>query len=918
MADDGSKDLSCSVFIGIVLGTTTNSIPTRFANQRKIFFDGTYYFVFWYDGAAARYVYQSSNDLKNWSSKTETPDTTWHWTPYTRTGGIDVAYREGKCYIFGYRYYQGFWTELYWKGVISGTSIAFGPIWIGFDPHGSAGAYSSVAVTKGGDVWCFYEVSQALSWERWISEDDGSTFQDAGSGSIPGEIWNSSHGGSASVGLSNGKVLSLMKKGRSPRLLHYCLWDGDSWEVPPTSIGVTLPTGYNAPSAVAVDDIVYIAYLKSNYEIGFKIYDESWGDEVSIQTGLGITSVPFIALNRPLNEVFVIWAYSDHIYYRKRSKSGIWEDIVDYKEVADVLEESSISGAPDSGNVSDGKIPFMYRTGSASPFNVILDTIPCTPVFSGSNNLSCSLHINPHGSADLPCTIHIPSRNLSCEAYIQRVYASIPCSTTIRGSGSRNLSCEFYSILKNTDQYVKVEPQLTNYQDQVVQVLPGIGHGDQDVSIEVYAEWANLSCSFTIPEYLLDQVISVDAYYTYTEILARITPRLQDYSDQKVSITPVPWLTKDLSSEVTIQRTWVNLSCSCVVPTRDYKDQKASVTALYTYEDQLIDITPLGEGWNDQNIQIEVFGGDDQIITLYTQLVLRKDQDISINVSGTLDIRFEDQKVRVRSVTTEYKQDPDTGEWVTWWGTADDLSCMVHIPNLDLPCSVVIHKPWVDLSSSVKIYKPWRNLSCSVAILHFSDLSCSAIIEKTWKNLSCNCIIPERFRNLSCEFSIPIVDSRNLSCSCIIRRVASKDLSCEFEIPIYDDWAERNIEFYAQKMAVEQTVQVTPRWVLEDQMIRTTPRFDGNYDDQGVMIDVDLISRDIGVRIGVLVHWYQWPPLSASAVIRQLLSADLSCDVYIPPRGSRILSCSCFIRQPDAYVDVRDEMGSFVSGESLT
>jgi hypothetical protein len=82
------------------VGTSTSTSATLH-NQRKIIYDGTNYWTFWWNGT--HYVYSHSTDLSSWSSP---PAVLWSYTPFGYCGGLDVKIDGATVYV-AQLYYDG-------------------------------------------------------------------------------------------------------------------------------------------------------------------------------------------------------------------------------------------------------------------------------------------------------------------------------------------------------------------------------------------------------------------------------------------------------------------------------------------------------------------------------------------------------------------------------------------------------------------------------------------------------------------------------------------------------------------------------------------------------------------------------------------------------------------------------------------
>ncbi|MFQ6061236.1 MAG: hypothetical protein ACE5KV_08115, partial [Thermoplasmata archaeon] len=105
----------------VIQTTTSSATSTAFSTQRKLFYDGTYFWSFYYDGGQSQTMYEYSSDGSTWTS-----------TPVSAFSTSDVRYASvwydssnSAVYIVGDTTASDT-TVIVRKGTISGTSISWG------------------------------------------------------------------------------------------------------------------------------------------------------------------------------------------------------------------------------------------------------------------------------------------------------------------------------------------------------------------------------------------------------------------------------------------------------------------------------------------------------------------------------------------------------------------------------------------------------------------------------------------------------------------------------------------------------------------------------------------------------------------------------------------------------------------------
>jgi len=278
---------------------------TRDAHQSKVFYNGEYFFVFFWDGVdAPQLPYASSPDGVTWSKKT-VYDGIYGLgaTGLALAGGVDIVLKSDvKCYI---SFTQGLGdfagqAPIHFIGSISGSTISRTRLYGAFDV-GNEIIRSNLNLRPDGKLFTFSHGEGNYIKSMFVPDPPAPvTFSDYGS-----PAWTSNSGG---VRLLNYKtsspydMIGLIKQG-TDNVLYYTFLRGDNPpapDLPWTSMNVTLREGFSTFCATSEaikegdPERVHLVYIKSSGELCYRRFENDvWsGETVLVEKG---ASCPVIA-----------------------------------------------------------------------------------------------------------------------------------------------------------------------------------------------------------------------------------------------------------------------------------------------------------------------------------------------------------------------------------------------------------------------------------------------------------------------------------------------------------------------------------------------------------------------------------------------------------------------------------------------
>jgi len=362
-----------SLVLDPMIDTTTGTVGTGNNYQRKIIYDGTYWWFFYSNGTTNGYQYSYSSD--------PTSSFTFGGTVQSgvahggRTGGIAVAFNGTNGVLANYAYYSSNYKFRHNLGSISGTTIT----WEGSDNVITDNSYF-VGVTNFWDASAGFFRAGLQKYNgggdvnRYKSTDWTQNIIDTT------ESIDSSNGGFSMVDLGANHLNILQNGNEALR------WSLNSNDFSGTGLE-TVPGGHASFSVVSQGSIAHIVYLTTDYDFEYSRFNgTAWSVEETILSGGGdARAYPVISLDAENDDLYVIWGNqtTDEILYRKRDSTGVsgtWDSS------STVLADESARGLKDNDKHGNGRIsapltfnnsilPVMYMTNSSAPCEIHVATI---------------------------------------------------------------------------------------------------------------------------------------------------------------------------------------------------------------------------------------------------------------------------------------------------------------------------------------------------------------------------------------------------------------------------------------------------------------------------------------------------------------------------------------------------------------
>jgi hypothetical protein len=343
-----------------VVGTSTSSYATSYPFQRKSFYAAGRFWAFYYDGA--NMVYSTSTDGSTWSSAT---------TVRACTSGEHFSVWFDGTYLH-YAYAYG--SSIYYR---RGTPNSDGTITWSADEQTVSTTYNRayypmVSVDSNGYVWIGYMEHTGTNIYPYVIKS-GNNDGTWGTTPSPFPCQLSTVTGAYYVSvipLTSDKMLAIYSKGGGGETIKAKRWNGSAWG---SEVATTSTTNYGfSYSAVAEGDDVHLVFLTTTNKIVYTKYSyssNSFGSE-TILSSASVTLFPVISIDAATNDLYVFWALSNHIYYRKYTAStGTWETAVDWiDESAEVL--TGADRLTCFYQAYGNYIGLLYLTKTSSPYNV--------------------------------------------------------------------------------------------------------------------------------------------------------------------------------------------------------------------------------------------------------------------------------------------------------------------------------------------------------------------------------------------------------------------------------------------------------------------------------------------------------------------------------------------------------------------
>jgi len=362
--------------IAQLINTSPSDMASPFHFQRKLAYDGTKWWAFYWDGS--NYVYRYSYDLYEWSA----PATLWSIPPYGRAGALDVRISGNVVYVVGMSYSAPWYNVHFRRGVINGTTITWGDIkTIYRDSYYMVGL--GIEKLLGGwilVVFHTYAYGEAFTYSR----DEGGFWYPLELGAPSA---STTTGGTTCVRRLNNNALIVVKDASDDLYWTYFTAGGSAT---PIRLVRNLASGWGSFALASYGNKVHLVYLTAKLVIEHTMRNESWSGAVAVQSGVTATSRPCLTVDNITGDVYCFWAGSplaNRIYYKKRTAStGLWDasPTVLTDESAEVL--TSNDRITSFYETFAGKRGVMLMTKTASPYNVKTAWHPYYPLIQKAND----------------------------------------------------------------------------------------------------------------------------------------------------------------------------------------------------------------------------------------------------------------------------------------------------------------------------------------------------------------------------------------------------------------------------------------------------------------------------------------------------------------------------------------------------
>jgi len=364
-----------------VVGTTTSNLSMRIGADRKILFDGTYFWAFYCDGSNV--VYEKSANGTTWTGAAT--------TVLTEAGSRGFGIWEDGTYV--------------WVAAYTGTdgSVSERRITISNETLGSV---RSVSVGTGKEY--NPQIVKDSSGYLWLkSEDTNPSFYATRSASPNDDsAWDTTttlgaesgdYGDAMLIPLTSGKVMAVYFS--ATNVMSYRVYDS-GWSSPQTVVDGDLASRLSGDwgnqhyfSAVADSSgNVHLIYLTSQSPAGHLHYTYWNGSSWSAPTDAydtGGLKYPTLSIDMRNNELYAFWVQFDYdpyylIQYKKKTSSG-WDSSPTYWQ--------EYLGSPiqlSSSYSDDSKIGIFWQEGTAGPYEVKFDflNLPKWSYTTGATSLA--------------------------------------------------------------------------------------------------------------------------------------------------------------------------------------------------------------------------------------------------------------------------------------------------------------------------------------------------------------------------------------------------------------------------------------------------------------------------------------------------------------------------------------------------
>ncbi|MFQ6128094.1 MAG: ATPase domain-containing protein [Thermoplasmata archaeon] len=350
--------------------TSTSSEATAYSHQRKLIYDGTYWWAFYYNGTET--VYEYSSDGQTWTNPPEkafsTSGVKYASLWYNDTGSTKVVYVVGDNSTATSSVYVR-------RGTISGTTISWGTEYTVTVCHQNGPMADKVAF-----------ISQDSQGYLWIISNNrpsaGSNYNIAGVRSTNVDDVS-----------SWGTYTDLLAANADTAYLYaiivplsgqdmYAIWynegnlegkkytSGTGWGSV-TSIDTTTSGVTNKTVSAVVDSAynIHLVYINETGRVNYTKYTNSWSSPTVLDTNANNEYVT-ITLDNSTNYLYLFYINSTHQIKGKALDFPSWVDITGIEENTD--EKDWLTSVYEVDSVL--KICWEWTNGTTSPYQVRFET----------------------------------------------------------------------------------------------------------------------------------------------------------------------------------------------------------------------------------------------------------------------------------------------------------------------------------------------------------------------------------------------------------------------------------------------------------------------------------------------------------------------------------------------------------------
>ncbi|MFQ5884777.1 MAG: hypothetical protein ACE5IO_06725, partial [Thermoplasmata archaeon] len=350
----------------VTVDQSSHSEPTRYSNQRKAFFDGTYYWAFYYDGSDT--VYEYSADGSDWSNTPVQAFTT------AGMNQVSVWYHDDATdvvYIVGDTSENA--DDVYVRrGTISGTTITWGSEYSFTVGSNEPDAVAFIARATDDYIWVVVGTEEAPYYDiiavRSTNTDDVSAWD---TGTALAENYANfylypiilplSGGDMYAIWYADGEIAGKMYDSGTG-------WSGTVDYIENTTSGLAT----KPPSAVVDSSYnIHLVYSNSSGAINYTKYTTSWGTPIVLNSAAD-NVYPTISLESTNDYLYAFWVNSSYQVWGSKWEGSSWSNITQIDvESTEKTHLTSIYSTPNPWNIC-----WECGAGTSDPWDVKSLCIP--------------------------------------------------------------------------------------------------------------------------------------------------------------------------------------------------------------------------------------------------------------------------------------------------------------------------------------------------------------------------------------------------------------------------------------------------------------------------------------------------------------------------------------------------------------